>query len=871
MFLLFAGLTPLMMLSGAAGDRMHWRRSRRRTAVDYRRRREAADRQVTAALRAETLARRAESPDPVTLALLATTPAVGLWARGREDAMPVRIGTADQPATVRTRSAARAASAGTVRDVPLTLDLRAGPIGLVGPVEVVAGLARWLVAQVAVAHSPADTSLAMLLSPGAAARWQWARWLPHLHGRVGADPADRLELIRELTNRLDSVARQTRLSSRTDLPPPHRIVLVVDAAGQLTDVPGLTTLLRRGPAAGLTAVCIATDARDLPAACTTVVELDGASGTQVVVRPGGARARIDLVDASWADRVARSLAPLVDPAGADAGAVPATCRLLDLLGAADLDVPRVRAGWAGSDGRADTVLGMSVEGPVHLDLAVDGPHLLVAGTTGAGKSELLQSLVTGLAVLHPPDELSFLLVDYKGGAAFAECARLPHTTGLVTDLDPQLTRRALQSLDAELRRRELLFATAGAADLTAYRTSAAAEPIARLVIVVDEFATLADELPDFVRGLVSVAQRGRSLGIHLVLATQRPGSAVSPEIRANTSARIALRVTDPGESSDVIDAPDAATIDRRTPGRAYLRTGAKLVCFQTARAGDVPTPQRSGPVIELLDAWRRLPADQRPDADGDELARVVDVLAAAAVADHRPAPRRAWLAPLPSTLDACDLPPGDADVVPVGLVDLPARQAQLPLLVDLGRPVSMLVVGAPGSGRTGALAALALGAAGTGGPQQLEVYVIDSGTDLTRRLGGLPQLVTSLGPHDGDLIGTLLHRLQATLDRRAATARADAPATLLLVDGWDRLLAGHDDATALRCADLLTALLRTGPAARLTTVVSGDRTLLTAAGRGEFRRAAAPATGRAAGLPAGRRPRRVRSASHAGRPGPAGR
>ena len=207
-------------------------------------------------------------------------------------------------------------------------------------------------------------------------------------------------------------------------------------------------------------------------------------------------------------------------------------------------------------------------GPLVLDLVADGPHLLVGGTTGSGKSELLRSMVAGLALSADPAHLAFVLIDYKGGAAFDRCAEMPHVAGMVTDLDDRLAERALVCLEAELRHREERLRAAGAEDLAAFRARtghAGGDPLPRLVVVVDEFATLAAELPEFLRSLVGIAQRGRSLGVHMVLATQRPAGVVTDDIRANTTCRIALRVTDRHDSNDVIDSPDAAASHANGP------------------------------------------------------------------------------------------------------------------------------------------------------------------------------------------------------------------------------------------------------------------------------------------------------------------
>ena len=227
-----------------------------------------------------------------------------------------------------------------------------------------------------------------------------------------------------------------------------------------------------------------------------------------------------------------------------------------------------------------------------------------------------------------------MLVDYKGGSAFADCARLPHTIGLVTDLDGQLVERALTSLRAELKRREHELARVGASSITDYWALLDAEPtlrpteqppLARLMLVIDEFAMLAQELPDFMKGLVEIARVGRTLGIHLVLATQRPSGVVSPEIRANATLRIALRVASAGDSSDVIERPDAAAIAEAHRGRAFVQAGQEFfVAFQSAQiggprpeaAGERPASAHPGDMGAGRHAWRSPGGDRcRPPQD----------------------------------------------------------------------------------------------------------------------------------------------------------------------------------------------------------------------------------------------------------------
>ncbi|WP_375476831.1 FtsK/SpoIIIE domain-containing protein [uncultured Jatrophihabitans sp.] len=832
-FLLFALLSPVLLLSTSIGDRLHWRRSARRSATAARHARTGAQRAIATALGAEAVRRHDTHQDPAGVARLPELPTSRLWERrsADDDFGVVRVGTAAVPSTTRVRETAAERPAGLLHGVPVTADLRDGPLGVAGPPDVLDRTARWLAGQIATAHSPARLQLALVVGPSEAAAWRWSRWCPHLTRRPADNEAAWRALGDDLAALIEARSGVRRAPGRWDGP---WLVLVVDRVAGETATAPLGALLVDAAQVGVTAIFLDQDESALPAACRTVLRVDGVTGTRArLSRSADGPVEdvvLDQVDAGWAERLGRALAPFADADDAGGTALPAACGLLDVLGVPAVEAASVLARWARADGGACAEIGLSAEGPLTLDLVSDGPHLLVAGTTGAGKSELLQTLVAGLALNHPPEALNVVLIDYKGGAAFAECAALPHCAGLVTDLDGYLTERALSSMRSELRRRERLFAAAGAADLAGYRAAGGAD-VPRLVLVVDEFAALAEELPDFVRGLIAVAQRGRSLGVHLVLATQRPGAAVSAEIRANTSARIALRVTGAAESNDVIDAPDAAGIDRATPGRGYLRVGSALTCFQAAHPGAADRgPHRVA--VAQLDEWRR-----PLDADGaaprtTQLHRIVAAARDAAAASGRGAASAPWLAPLPARLSRAALTAvpsadrlddvGAATRVPVGVVDLPERQRQEQLALDLAVPTAVLALGAGRSGRTGLLTSLALGATHSLGPDELALHVVDGAGALADLVAALPHVRTVLRPADAALAPRLFRLLAARDDEDGGAHRR----TLLLVDGWDAVLGALADVDALDCADALAAALRSRSQSRLTAAITGERGVL---------------------------------------------
>ena len=862
-FLAFALLSPLIMVGTGLGDRLHWRRSRRNDAATFRSRERSAQVEIAQRLAAESTARRHAHPDPAAVLRTVTSPDCRLWERRRGDAdhLDVRLGLAECPSLLIARRGGESRPAGRLCDLPVAVSLRRGPLGLAGPRGITAGMARSLLVQLAALHSPADLDIALLLPDESAAGWTWARWLPHLGGRVACSDDSRRAMVADLQHLIDA-----RSAGHGPTEPAGWLgkwmVLILDRCGDLAGLPGLAQVLAAGTYVGITAVCIDEQPRRLPTACTAVAQTVGETGSRLrlseSVGTHGQELVSDRTTVEWAGSAARALAPLVDAAAEAASSIPDFCRLLRLV---DLDEPTPAAilrRWAhGGDPAA--LLGVGIDGGFFVDLVRDGPHALVAGTTGAGKSELLQSLVAGLAVQNSPADLSFVLIDYKGGAAFADCARLPHTAGLVTDLDSHLTERALRSLDAELRRRETLFATAAAKDLDAYRSSPvhAQQPIGRLVLLVDEFAALADELPEFVSGLIGIAQRGRSLGVHLVLATQRPSGVISPQIRANTSLRIALRVADAAESTDVIGTEAAARIDKASPGRAYVRTGAALTEIQTARVGGAACAGTSGIRVAVLDEWGRVPEPVSAEAGGrTDLQLLVDAMRAAAAGAGIPAARRPWLPPLPARLSVRDVGATRRDMgatrhdlgatprtaaVLLGLVDNPARQEQRPLTADLTAAGTMLVVGGVRSGRTTVLRTLAATAANLLDPLRLHLYALDCAGGGLQGLAGLPHCGALIGRDQPAALGRVLARLSAEVSRRhtvlagmgvgsfgeAASAGTELAHLLLVIDGWEGFVAAADEYDTGQSVELLYSLIRESSAAGLTIAISGDRGALT--------------------------------------------
>lgn len=851
--LLLGLLTPLLAVASTLSDRSTSRRDHREEHAAWTRDRARAGTRLTEALAAERRQRHSSAPDAMSLLDAARGDSPRLWERRptHDEHLDLRLGLGPLAARVEVDRGGGERGYPVLEDVPLVVDLdEVGVLGIAGTPETRDRLARHLLGQLTVLHSHHDLRVSVVAEEEG--WWSPFAGLVHLRehddvpasGRATADPDRSLAVLAahaRITRERGAAQHQPGVST----PAPSALVLLVDGTHRWRADPNLRTVLAEGAAHRVLVIALADTPDELPHECGAVAVLADDEIRLEVSGTEAAKGVLDGTGPGWARRLVAAMAPLrdatPDPTG---GGLPTATRLLDLL-ELDPDEPaRINEAWSRPDEPApvdlDVVVGAGSTGEHRIDLRRDGPHALVAGTTGSGKSEFLQSWVASLGAQLSPEEITFVLVDYKGGAAFAECARLPHTVGLLTDLDPEQAERALTSLDAELTRRERILAASGAKDIDDHH----GDPLPRLMIIIDEFRMLAEEQPDALAHLMKIAAVGRSLGVHLVLATQRPGGIVSADIKANVNLRIALRVRDRIDSDDVLGTADAVDIPEEAPGRALARTGGSPArSFQTGRiAGHGASPADGVLVRTPGAAWPAPP--RRVDPGPTDLQRLTATIATAAARRGIPEPHRPWLPPLAATITADEIPahdgPGEA---PFAVLDRPELQEQVPMGWS---PASghWMVVGGPGTGRTTSITSVVTAAARTWSPDRLQVQVLGDGSAALAGLTLLPHVGSVVDGEDLAVTGRFLARLDADIAARRRQLRASGhptldawwaahdaetktaappPHLLLAVDGWGRITQPRGSVDLGETAELLETLLRDGTAAGLRALVTGGR------------------------------------------------
>ena len=878
---LFVALSPLMMLGNLAESRYGARKAYAHARQAFLDSTSALRQELDAQLAQEVVGRLAEHPgaEEVLAAGLQRTDLT--WSRRPDRAgwLQLRLGVGPQPsrATVeppRNRPSEPDLSAelrdlqqhaALVSPVPVVADLRScGAVGVAGVRAGSLSAARALVAQLVGLHSPAEVVLCGLAGVAAADDWDWLKWLPHTTSDHSPLPGDHLAAGAGqggvLLTALEELLAARGASDNAALLPAVMLIADGDAG---CDRSRIVELAERGPSLGLHVLWVASSVQELPAACRTYLEV--ATGTATVGRTDDGSTVVvtpEQIAAASVSSFARSMAPLVD-AGArleDATDLPRTVSTLQLVGTelaanseAVLDVWRTSGSLPG-EGRSRrhpglrAQVGMTSGQKLVLDLREQGPHALVGGTTGAGKSEFLQSWVMGMALEHSPSRVTFLFVDYKGGAAFSECTRLPHCVGLVTDLSPHLVRRALRSLNAELRYREHVLQAKKAKDLFELERLGDPDAPPSLVIVVDEFAALVNEVPEFVDGVVNVAQRGRSLGLNLILATQRPAGVIKDNLRANTNLRIALRMADEADSDDVVGSKVAAGFPPGLPGRGVAKTGpGRLIPFQSGYVGGWTSETPPAPAVDIAElvfgtgrTWDAPDTGREETTGPNDLTRLVDSVRGAFATTGLSAPRRPWLDPLADVYDITKSPQSRTDVELVfGVADDADQQSQRHVALRPDEDGGMVVYGTGGTGKSTLLRTLALaaGASIRGGP--CHVYGLDFGSRGLSMLETLPHVGAIVNGDDDERVARVLGHLRTLIDERAERygrvragtiaeyrALAEAPQEpriLLLVDNVGAFRQAYEVGEKGRLFDTFTSLAADGRQVGVHVVVSADR------------------------------------------------
>ena len=702
----------------------------------------------------------------------------------------------------------------TVDGLPVALSLRSfAAVTLAGRRPDTLNLARALLAQLVTFHSPADLRIALCVQADRRHDWEWAKWLPHATAATAADAAGLRRLAAETVSPLaellgPDLGERPVFSRRgaTALDLPH-IVVVVDGG----NAHGEPRLVGEDGRLGVTVLEIGGEQPRATSSERLLSLHTGLDSLGMVVGEGteqrlGFLGRPDVLDRGAAEALARMLTPLHQAAAVvSEKPMSATFGLAGLLGIGDPRDTDTAVTWAprAARDRLRIPLGVNPDGrPVDLDLKESaeggmGPHGLIIGATGSGKSELLRTLVTALAVTHSSETLNLALIDFKGGATFAGMTGLPHTCAVITNLsdDLALVDRMADALNGELlRRQELLHAAGNYASVRDYEKAradgVALEPLPSLLVIIDEFSELLSSRPEFIDLFVAIGRLGRSLGIHLLLASQRLEEGRLRGLDSHLSYRIGLRTFSASESRAVLGVADAYHLPP-VPGSAYLKSDTDTLVRLKAAYVSGELPPRSTVVREDGQELGVLPFSLAPvEIPVTEAVVPVSegtgetVIGAMLSRLTGPAAHQIWLPPLeePPTLDQL-LPPLGPDAarglcplgwggngkltIPVALVDKPFEQRRDMLWADFsGAAGHALIVGAPQSGKSTLMKDIAGMLALTHTPAEVQLFVLDMGGGTLAPIAGLPHVSGYATRRDAQRCRRIVAELTTLLEQR---------------------------------------------------------------------------------------------------------
>lgn len=747
--LIFAALGPVIAIASLIDNRWSSRRRFRKDTRTYLASLESTSQHISSFHEREREQRLLENPTAKEI-LADSGTTFSRWRQSAASRTAVVVGRGVVESAVRLEGAVSGEEhlelrrrARTLTAAPCCVDSSNG-IGVVGPLALSRAVARGYLVQLCHASGPDALHITALPDDG----WDWARRLPHL------------KLSDPLATPSGVVARDPGVEVR---------VRIIEPSATGAAQPPFSGVASGQDSRNEVVIVVAESQERVPPRCADVIMLDGfGEATRRSGADASLRQELQLhpVSSTEAAEFARQL----DAAAHDIGMAhrdaepPAHVSYSDVANRENLIGPAAVVADPVSTTLA-VPIGMTANGIVDIDLTRSGPHAIVGGTTGSGKSELLVTWALGLVAANPPDRLALLLVDFKGGAAFEPLRVLPNVVGVITDLDPHGVARALESLRAELRYRERKLRDAGFRDVA---NDDAERLIGRLVIIVDEFAAMLESFPELHALFVDIAARGRSLGMHLILCTQRPAGVVRDALLANCTLRMSLRVNNRADSLAVVGTDSAAALPVTPAGRCI-----------------VAVPDAPPIVVQIA------------HTSTEDLALV------AARSEGARTPRRPWLDPLPERLPLAELP-ASSDALTLGMLDIPSEQRQEPAQWRPDRDGSLLVQGAARRGKSMLCAVLAVQSS-----SRWRIVRVSTSEEVAwDEVAAAAHEVTGRSSTGGS-------------GRHGSKERHEG--TILVIDDLDSLLARLDVDYADRFRQMLAELLRDGPRCGIWIVATVQR------------------------------------------------
>ncbi len=679
-------------------------------------------------------------------------------------------------------------------------------LGMIGDRQIIVDTAMATILQITALHSYDEVKIVCLFSEAESKQWEWIKQLPHIWASKKSmrfiassrdEARDVLLCLKELLDERNE--NQEDLYDKEIMHLPHFIVYIADPV-LVEDELVMRHLTNVNTKLGVSTIFVYDRLNLLPKECNAFIQCsDSETNLYHKNNPeaGLLEFKPDSVIGKPLENYSRALAGIKIKEIVSSASLPSMLTFLEMYQVGCIEKLNIKMRWQNnlSYRTLEAPLGIKAGGtPFLLNIheKYHGPHGLIAGMTGSGKSEFIQSYILSMALNYHPHDVSFILIDYKGGG-MANCfIGLPHISGTITNLGGNQIRRSLVSLKSELKKRQRIFAEYGVNHIDKYqqlyKEGKACDPLPHLVMISDEFAELKAGQPEFMQELVSAARIGRSLGVHLILATQKPSGVVDDQIWSNTRFRICLKVLDKSDSNEMLKRPEAANI--KEPGRCYVQVGNNEIyeLVQSGWSGGayIPTDKienEEDNQVSLIDKCGRrvhtYSCKSKPvKSTTTQLSAIVDFISDTAKRDDI-VPLKLWLDPLKERIYIHDIDARETGwtgngwqevnhwLCPcVGLVDDPKNQQQLPLEWNIGEEGHIAIFGSPGTGKTTLLQTLIYSLVISYSPELVNIYILDFGGRTMGYYQDLPHVGGTIFSEDEDKVNKLFKMLLKELAHR---------------------------------------------------------------------------------------------------------